>query len=93
MCFLFFYLKIVRLEAARSRQSKLFQTKFSRIILDDAFVIMDPVTQISEDVCMLRGDRRWAVTATPVPDSCLFSYLRFLKATPFNDVAVLVLHF
>jgi hypothetical protein len=53
---------------------------------------MDPVTQISENVCMLRGDRRWVVTATPVPDSCLFSYLRFLKATPFNDVAVLVLH-
>jgi hypothetical protein len=54
---------------------------------------MDPITQISENVCMLRGDRRWVVTATPVPDSCLFSYLRFLKATPFNEVAVLVLHF
>jgi hypothetical protein len=51
------FLKVVEEETSFD-VSKLFQMKFARIILDDAFAIMDPVSEISEQVCMLRGDRR-----------------------------------
>lgn len=80
-------------EATRARQprlSNLFQAKFSRIILDDAKKIMDPNLKISEDFCMLRGDQRWTITATQVPDSYLFSYFRFMQSAPLNDVAILL---
>jgi SNF2 family DNA or RNA helicase len=87
-----FFLKVVEEEASFD-VSKLFQMEFARIILDDAFAIMDPVSDISEQVCMLRGHRRWSITPTPVPSRYLFSYLRFLQAAPLNDVAVLVLYF
>jgi transcription termination factor 2 len=80
----------VETDASAIRQSVLLQIAFDRIILDEAHVIRNPKAGVSQAVCRLRASRRWVVTGTPVQNKELdmYSLLRFLRVTPFDQLAV-----
>ncbi|KAI9558938.1 Transcription termition factor 2 [Daphnia sinensis] len=80
----------VETDASAIRQSVLLQIAFDRIILDEAHVIRNPKAGISQAVCRLRAVRRWAVSGTPVQNKELdmYSLLRFLRVSPFDQLAV-----
>ena len=77
-------------DAHEIRQSVLLQIAFDRVILDEAHVIRNPKSGVSQSVCRLRAVRRWAVTGTPVQNKELDMYalLRFLRVSPFDQLAV-----
>ncbi|KAH7084394.1 SNF2 family N-terminal domain-containing protein [Paraphoma chrysanthemicola] len=56
-----------------------------RIVLDEAHTIRNPTAQ-SKATCMLQGQRRWAVTGTPVQNRLedLGALFNFIKLEPFN---------
>ncbi len=80
----------VETHANEIRQSVLLQIAFDRIILDEAHVIRNPKSGVSQSVCRLRAVRRWAVTGTPVQNKELdmYSLLRFLRVSPFDQLTV-----
>ncbi|EFX76195.1 hypothetical protein DAPPUDRAFT_35494, partial [Daphnia pulex] len=71
-------------------QSILVRITFFRVILDEAHVIRNPSTKVSNAVSKLQTSHRWAVTGTPVQNRELFLYpiIRFLRVLPFNKQAV-----
>lgn len=56
-----------------------------RIVLDEAHTIRNPTAQ-SRATCMLFGQRRWAVTGTPVQNRLedLGALFSFIQLSPFN---------
>lgn len=80
----------VETQGKEIRQSVLLQIAWERIILDEAHTIRNPKSQVSQAVCRLRAARRWAVTGTPVQNKELdmYSLLRFLRVTPFDQLPV-----
>lgn len=82
----------VETHANEIRQSVLLQIAFDRIILDEAHVIRNPKSGVSQSVCRLRAVRRWAVTGTPVQNKELdmYSLLRFLRVSPFDQLTVYI---
>lgn len=56
-----------------------------RVVLDEAHTIRNP-TQQSRATCMLPGQRRWAVTGTPVQNRLedLGALFNFIQLAPFN---------
>lgn len=56
-----------------------------RIVLDEAHTIRNPTAQ-SKATCMLFGQRRWAVTGTPVQNRLedLGALFNFIQLSPFN---------
>ncbi|XP_076029306.1 transcription termination factor lodestar [Oratosquilla oratoria] len=68
-------------------QGCLYHVGWTRIILDEAHSIRNHKSQTAQAVCMLKGGRRWAVTGTPLhnKEMDLFSLLRFLRASPFDE--------
>lgn len=56
-----------------------------RIVLDEAHTIRNPTSQ-SKATCMLFGQRRWAVTGTPVQNRLedLGALFNFIQLGPFN---------
>jgi hypothetical protein len=59
-----------------------------RIVLDEAHTIRNPTAQ-SRATCVLSGQRRWAVTGTPVQNRLedLGALFNFIKLSPFNTQA------
>lgn len=56
-----------------------------RVVLDEAHTIRNPTNQ-SKATCMLFGQRRWAVTGTPVQNRLddLGALFNFIKLSPFD---------
>lgn len=68
----------------------LFGVKWNRVILDEAHMIRNHKSLQSEACSKLRGKHRWALTGTPIQnkEADLYAILKFLKCTPFDDLAV-----
>lgn len=67
------------------RKRALPQINWFRIVLDEAHTIRNNTAQ-SRNTCMLFGQRRWAVTGTPVQNRLedLGALFNFVKLSPFN---------
>ncbi|XP_047993913.1 transcription termination factor 2-like [Leguminivora glycinivorella] len=61
-----------------------------RVILDEAHIVRNHKSATSRAVCGLKARRRWALTGTPLhnKDLDLFALLKFLRCTPFDDLAM-----
>lgn len=66
------------------------QIHWKRAILDEAHIVRNHKSQASIGVCGLTADKRWALTGTPIQNKemDLYSILKFLKCTPFDDIRV-----
>ncbi|XP_043252675.1 transcription termination factor 2 isoform X2 [Colletes gigas] len=67
-----------------------YKIHWERVILDEAHVIRNHKSQASEAICGLVANKRWALTGTPIQNKelDLYSILKFLKCTPFDDLRV-----
>ncbi|XP_032689169.1 transcription termination factor 2 [Odontomachus brunneus] len=70
--------------------STLFKIHWKRAILDEAHIVRNHKNQAAIGVCGLTADKRWALTGTPIQNKemDLYSILKFLKCTPFDDIRV-----
>jgi len=66
------------------------QINWKRVILDEAHIVRNHKSQASKAVCDLVASKRWALTGTPIQNKelDLYSILKFLKCSPFNDLFV-----
>ena len=64
-----------------------FRRNFDRIVLDEAHNIRNSTTQVHRAVCALSGERRWAITGTPIWNDIvdLHALFVFLHASPFDE--------
>ncbi len=69
-------------------RSALYAVEWHRIILDEAHYIKGRHTQVAQAVFALQGERRWAVTGTPVQNKLddLYPLLRFIQFEPWCQV-------
>ena len=69
-------------------RSALYAIEWHRIILDEAHYIKGRHTQVAQAVFALKGERRWAVTGTPVQNKLddLYPLLRFIHFEPWCQV-------
>lgn len=72
------------------KSGAVFGVKWRRIILDEAHQIRNHKTLTSAAVCHLSGKSRWTLTGTPVhnKEEDLYGLLKFLRCSPFDDLAV-----
>ncbi|XP_012532592.1 transcription termination factor 2 [Monomorium pharaonis] len=70
--------------------STLYKIKWKRVVLDEAHVVRNHKSQASEAVCGLVASKRWALTGTPIQNKelDLYSILKFLQCSPFDDLRV-----
>ncbi|XP_070160538.1 transcription termination factor 2-like [Polyergus mexicanus] len=71
-------------------RSTLYKINWERVILDEAHIVRNHKSQASLAVCELKADKRWALTGTPIQNKALdlYSILKFLKCSPFDDLRV-----
>ncbi|KAI8811073.1 SNF2 family N-terminal domain-containing protein [Cladochytrium replicatum] len=69
------------------RAGPLFFMTYHRIILDEAHTIKNHAIQTSISACALEAKHRWCLTGTPFQNNLLelYSLLRFLQISPYND--------
>lgn len=74
----------------KTMSTVLYRIYWKRIILDEAHIIRNHKSQASEAVCGLAASKRWALTGTPIQNKelDLYSILKFLQCSPFNDLRV-----
>lgn len=67
--------------------STLFEIKRNRVVLDEAQYIRNSSTNAAKHCCKLMANKRWCLSGTPVQNKIqdLYSLLKFLKCTPFDD--------
>ncbi|RYC56789.1 hypothetical protein CHU98_g9425 [Xylaria longipes] len=75
-------------EYTNARPSPLFCVRWRRIILDEAHFIRNANSKMARAACALHAGSRWAVSGTPVQNRLadLSSLLKFIQASPYNDV-------
>ncbi|XP_033322889.2 transcription termination factor 2 [Megalopta genalis] len=63
---------------------------WERVILDEAHVIRNHKSNAAEAVHGLVSKKRWALTGTPIQNKelDLYSILKFIKCSPFDDIRV-----
>ncbi|XP_052888180.1 transcription termination factor 2 [Anopheles moucheti] len=68
--------------------SGVYGVNWERIILDEAHVIRNHKSNISESCCGLKGRYRWLLTGTPIQNKEMdvYALMKFLRCTPFNDL-------
>uniref|UniRef100_A0A182N2Z1 Transcription termination factor 2 n=1 Tax=Anopheles dirus TaxID=7168 RepID=A0A182N2Z1_9DIPT len=79
-----------------SRESKdstrggggVYGVNWERVILDEAHVIRNHKSAMSEACCGLKGRCRWLLTGTPIQNKEMdvYALMKFLRCTPFNDL-------
>ncbi|KZC14429.1 PREDICTED: transcription termination factor 2-like [Dufourea novaeangliae] len=71
-------------------RSTVYRIHWERVILDEAHIVRNHKSQASEAVCGLLSSKRWALTGTPIQNKelDLYSILKFLKCSPFDDIRV-----
>lgn len=76
-----------QIAAGRPATKGLFNTMFDRIILDEAHTIKNRTTQSAKACFDLRGQRRWALTGTPVVNRLedLYSLIKFIQIEPWDN--------
>ena len=62
---------------------------WKRVILDECHIIKNHSTMVAKACCLLRAERRWAVSGTIIQNSLedVFSLMRFLRHEPFCEHA------
>lgn len=72
---------------AKDQAKPLLWINWFRIVLDEAHTIRSGKTQMAQAVYKLAGQRRWAVTGTPVQNRLedLGALFKFLRVRPFDD--------
>ncbi|XP_073950159.1 LOW QUALITY PROTEIN: transcription termination factor 2-like [Choristoneura fumiferana] len=78
------------LQRDSEKQGVLMRVQWRRVILDEGHIVRNHKSATSRAVCGLRARRRWALTGTPVhnKDLDLFALLKYLRCTPFDDLAM-----
>lgn len=71
-------------------KSTVYKIHWERIVLDEAHIIRNHKSQGSQSVCELVANKRWALTGTPIQNKemDLYSILKFLRCSPFDDIRV-----
>ncbi|KAH7232564.1 SNF2 family N-terminal domain-containing protein [Fusarium solani] len=69
------------------QNSTLFSVRWARIILDEAHLIRNGNSKMSQAVCALESKSRWAVTGTPIQNRLgdLATLFKFIRAHPYTD--------
>ena len=77
-------------DSSEVRRAPLFVMEFFRIVLDEAHVIRERGTLQSRAARALRGERRWALSGTPLVNKVddAFALLSFIKVPPFTSYAM-----
>nr|XP_033337176.1 transcription termination factor 2-like isoform X2 [Megalopta genalis] len=67
-----------------------YKIHWERVILDEAHVIRNHKSKMAEAVHGLISKKRWALTGTPIQNKemDLYSILKFIKCSPFDDLRV-----
>ncbi|XP_078035489.1 transcription termination factor 2-like [Augochlora pura] len=73
-----------------STRATAYKICWERVILDEAHVIRNHKSKMAEAVHGLTSKKRWALTGTPIQNKemDLYSILKFLKCSPFDDLRV-----
>ncbi|XP_050095390.1 transcription termination factor 2 isoform X1 [Anopheles aquasalis] len=66
----------------------LFGVNWERLILDEAHVIRNHKSAMSDACCKLRGRFRWVLTGTPIQNKEMdvYALMKFLRCSPFDDL-------
>ncbi|KAL7792443.1 SNF2 family N-terminal domain-containing protein [Trichoderma ceciliae] len=71
-----------------SQTSPLYSISWRRIVLDEAHVIRNGLSQVAKAICDLDAESRWAVTGTPIQNRLgdVATLVKFLRPYPYGDV-------
>ncbi|KAG9022469.1 hypothetical protein FRB95_014735 [Tulasnella sp. JGI-2019a] len=74
-------------KAPPKKHTALFDTKFLRIVLDEAHNIKNRLGKTSKACCELKGRFRWCLTGTPIQNNVedLYPLMHFLQIRPLNE--------
>lgn len=78
-----------RMPAKKTTILPLLSRNWKRVILDECHIIKNHSTMVAKACCLLRAERRWAVSGTIIQNSLedVFSLMRFLRHEPFCEHA------
>ena len=74
--------------SASPRASPLYAMRWFRVVLDEAHIIRNRLTEQSKSCFLLQAERRWTLTGTPIQNRLddVFPLLHFLREEPWSDL-------